>query len=156
MEGKIQRVSRSAADWLRLWVAVVTALSAMAFALAGGLSRGAFGTSPPAPGIEVHRTAAGQLTAFVRGDGARYLLLFTRQAGDGPWTVAWPLDVETSGPLVRRGRTTPDLPSGAVEVLGVFSEGPLQRGMAEQALRESGPRPAVPGAWLVRVPLARP
>jgi hypothetical protein len=135
---------------LRLWSALVAGASAVAFAYAGGLSHGAFGTAVPAPGVEVRRSAAGQLSASVRSDGARYLLLFARQPR-GPFTLAWPLDAEVSGPLARRGRATPDLPDGVAEVVGVFSDAPVSRALAERALQADPVGATVPGAWLVRV-----
>jgi hypothetical protein len=147
--------NHATSDRLRLWAVLVSATAAVTFAWAGGMSRGAFGTSVPAPGVEVRRAASGQLTASVRGDGARYLLLFARQAG-APWTLAWPVEGKVSGPLARRGRTAPDLPPAVVEVLGVFSDGPLKRAVVERALQGDPAHPDLPGSWLVRVPMTSP
>jgi len=144
---------RNALEQVGLWAPALAVLAAVLFALAGGMSRGAFGTTITTPIIEARRAASGQRLASVRGGSAHYLLLFTRQ-GPGPWALAWPREGEVSGQLAQRGRTQPDLPEAATEVLGVFSEKPVARAVAEHALLVGGATPSVPGTWLVQVKLS--
>jgi hypothetical protein len=139
----------------RWWLLLVGAVIAFV-AYLGGVTRGVYGvpaTPMPAPTVELRRTASGQLTASVQGRGATFLLLYSRQA-DGAWTLAWPLDKATSGSLASRGRTSPNLPEGAEEVLAVFSRTPLPVAPTLEALQRSPGHPTLPDAWVVQVPVA--
>lgn len=138
------------------WQALLMGAAVAAVAWLAGVRGGVLSTpgrAPPTPTVTVRRAASGQLTVSTRGQGADYLLLYTRVAG-GPWTPAWPKEGGRSGPLARRGATAPDLPGGAEEVLAVFSRAPLGMEETLRALGE-GPAPAaLPGeTWVVQVPV---
>jgi hypothetical protein len=153
-KAELSRRRRDAEDTMSWWGLLVLGAVVAALASAGGLARNVFGTSAraAAPTVEVRRDAGGHLGAWVHGNGAPYLLLYTRPA-QGPWTVAWPLDAPTSGPLASRGHTTPALPADAAEVLAVFSRAPLSRAEVLEALQRDSALAVVPDGWVVRVPV---